>query len=89
MDLKEAREELAAIDREIVTLIKKRSDFASVIRDAKKESGTPVRDEKQRMGVLLRAMGFAEDSGLDPERICEIFEILIEMNEDMQRKLSK
>jgi chorismate mutase len=86
MNLEEARSAIEEIDREIVALIAKRQDYSSLIAAEKKRIGSFVRDETQRKKVIERAAFFASESGLDENRIVQVFEILVEMNEKAQEK---
>lgn len=86
MNLEEARSAIADIDREIISLIASRQDYSSVIVAEKIKSGSSVRDEAQREKVIARAASLAKDSGLDEAEIVRVFEILIDMNEKVQKK---
>lgn len=86
MNLEEARSAIADIDREIISLIASRQDYSSVIVAEKIKSGSSVRDEVQREKVIARAASLAKDSGLDEAEIVRVFEILIDMNEKVQKK---
>ncbi|UUX91470.1 chorismate mutase [Methanoplanus endosymbiosus] len=89
MDLMGARTRIEEIDMKIIDLISERSDLASVVAEAKRREGGAVRDDEQREKVIARAVDRAKESGLDPEPVKEIFELLILMNEYRQWKITE
>lgn len=63
--LKELRSELGEIDRELLSLIKKRQQTALQIGEAKRSIGRATRDYAQEASVIRRAMDKADEVGLD------------------------
>ncbi|MGM0591204.1 MAG: chorismate mutase [Halobacteriota archaeon] len=84
--LAELRAEIRDIDRQLVSLIAERTDFAADIAEVKAERGLPTTDESQEERVLERVRNHAEDAGIDPEYIEVVFETLIELNKVEQRE---
>jgi chorismate mutase len=85
MSLDELREEIAAIDRELVELMAQRTYVAETIARVKAEEGLPTTDETQEERVRERARANADRFDLDPDAIREVFELLIELNKENQR----
>jgi len=88
MELEEIRQEIAAIDRDIIRLISERQEYARRIATFKHHEDMPVVDTSQREMVLDRAFDSAVEARVDPARVREIFEILITMNEERQEEFS-
>ncbi|MCC7577045.1 MAG: chorismate mutase [Methanomethylovorans sp.] len=86
--LEEARAEIQRIDREIVDLIKKRTELAEKVLESKRRSGLPINDETQNKVVLERAVDNAIEFNLDTNPVRSIFKILIEMSIEHQQELS-
>lgn len=86
--LEEVRAEIQRIDREIVDLIKKRTELAEKVLESKRKSGLPINDETQNKVVLERAVDNAIEFNLDTNPVRSIFKILIEMSIEHQQELS-
>lgn len=63
--LEELRDELGAIDKQLLALIKRRQETALRIGEAKRSDGRATRDYAQEANVLRRAMNKADEVGLD------------------------
>lgn len=86
--LEEVRAEIQRIDRNIVDLIKKRTELAEKVLESKRKSGLPINDEVQNKVVLERAVDNAIEFNLDTNPVRSIFKILIEMSIEHQQELS-
>lgn len=86
--LEEVRVEIQRIDRNIVDLIKKRTELAEKVLESKRKSGLPINDEAQNKVVLERAVDNAIEFNLDTNPVRSIFKILIEMSIEHQQELS-
>lgn len=86
--LEEVRAEIQRIDRNIVDLIKKRTELAEKVLESKRKSGLPINDEAQNKVVLERAVDNAIEFNLDTNPVRSIFKILIEMSIEHQQELS-
>jgi chorismate mutase len=86
--LEEVRAEIQRIDRNIVNLIKKRTELAEKVLESKRKSGLPINDEAQNKVVLERAVDNAIEFNLDTNPVRSIFKILIEMSIEHQQELS-
>ena len=85
MSLDELREEIRAIDQEIVELIAQRTYVADTIAAVKEDQGLPTTDEKQEQQVMERAGDNAEQFDVDANLVKAIFRLLIELNKVEQR----
>ena len=86
MSLEELRDEIEAIDREIVELIARRTYVAETIADVKAERNLPTTDECQEDAVMERAGDNAEQFDLDSNLVKTVFRLLIELNKVEQRE---
>ncbi|MGB3907638.1 MAG: chorismate mutase [Methanomethylovorans sp.] len=86
--LEEVRAEIQRIDKNIVCLIKERTELAEKVLEAKQKAGLPINDDVQNKVVLERAVGNAIEFNLDTDPVRSIFKILIEMSIEHQQKLS-
>jgi chorismate mutase len=86
MSLEELREEIRAIDHELVELIARRTYVADTIADVKAERDLPTTDEEQEQRVMDRAGVNAEQFDVDANLVKAIFRLLIELNKVEQRE---
>ncbi|MCQ2079822.1 MAG: chorismate mutase [archaeon] len=83
--LDEKRKEIAAVDRQIMQLVKSRVDLANAIGHYKAEHGLDVRNHAVEVKVAERYRNCAEEFGLDPnfgEILCRIIMQLCVASED-------
>jgi chorismate mutase len=85
MTLDELREEIEAIDREIVELIARRTYVADTVAEVKAKRDLPTTDESQETRVMDRAGANAEQFDVDANLVKAIFRLLIELNKVEQR----
>ena len=88
MSLDHVRNEIAKVDREIISLIAKRQELAKSVAAIKIREGIAIHDGKQSQKVLASVFDRAVESRIDPVAVQKIFEILIAMNEERQRECS-
>jgi chorismate mutase len=86
MSLDELREEIRAIDREIVEKIAQRTYVADTIAQVKAEKDLPTTDEAQEQAVMDRAGENAERFDVDSNLVKAVFRLLIELNKVEQRE---
>ncbi len=86
MTLDELRADIESVDLEIIRLIRARMDIAIKIAEEKETTGSPTRDPERVEVVLSHVERQAEQSGIDPGPIRNIFTTLIRMSEDLQDK---
>ena len=88
MSVAALRQEIEEIDCRLVDLIAKRQELAARLAPLKRVAGLPIRDESQRQRVLDRIFLEAVERNIDPMRVKQIFEILIDMSEERQQGCS-
>jgi chorismate mutase len=89
MNLDELRDEIRAIDHDLVELIARRTYVADTIAQVKDEKDLPTTDEAQEQRVMDRAGANAETYDVDANLVKAIFRLLIELNKVSQRKTRK
>ncbi len=78
------RDQIAEFDRQIIELLKQRTDLATCIGQYKAEHGMPVHDKEQEQRVVDRYRQIAEESGVDPERAEELCKVVMQMAIDAE-----
>ncbi len=81
------REQIAALDREIVRLIAKRMEVARSVGETKKAAGKPLRDWRVEKQVIDRAVKQAEELGLDVGLIQGVMRSLVAESRAQQERL--
>jgi chorismate mutase len=79
-----AREDIEAVDRELVLLIARRVQLARTIGRAKRARGMPTMDPAREAAVVRRAGELARAAGLDEEVVRQIFWQLVSLARDAQ-----
>ncbi|WP_435095738.1 chorismate mutase [Halarchaeum sp. P4] len=85
MSLDELREQIEAIDQDIVELIARRTYVADAVADVKEQQDLATTDEEQEQAVMARAGRNAEKFDLDSNLVKAVFRLLIELNKIQQR----
>ncbi len=89
MDLKDLRQEIDIVDKQIVELFEKRMDIASKVADYKISAGKKVFD-KEREDAKLKAVKELAHSDFNKVGVEELFSQLMSMSRKLQyRKLSE
>ncbi len=83
--LREAREHIDGIDREIVGLLARRAQLAQRAAKAKAALGAPVLDPGREASLFEERRAWAKGSGLDAEGIDEIFRAIVRFSRRLQR----
>ncbi|MDI6719142.1 MAG: chorismate mutase [Methanomicrobiales archaeon] len=86
MSIQSIREEMEAIDAEMIRLIGRRQQLSAKLALIKQAEGLPIRDEARKNRVLERVFDLAVERKIDPVPVQQIFEILIRMSEERQRE---
>ena len=84
-ELKETREHIDALDKEIVQLLARRSQLAQRAAKAKAQMGHPVLDPGREAAVFEARRAWARDAGLDEESVEEIFRAIVRASRRAQR----
>jgi chorismate mutase len=87
MTLEKVRADISRIDTEIIRLIAERQALAEQVASIKEQTGMPVHDTERTAEVLRTVSTQATGYHMDPVPVRNIFETLIAMSEDRQRKL--
>jgi prephenate dehydrogenase len=83
--LRETREHIDQVDREIVRLLAQRAGLALRAARAKAELGAPVLDAGREAEVMSARRGWAEALKLDAEAVAEVFRAIMTMSRRAQR----
>ncbi len=89
MPLDEVRGAIGQIDDDIIDCIVQRMKLADVVFEIKKKENLAIEDKGRNKIVLDRVAKKADEHGLDPGRIMDIFEILIKMSIERQKQLKQ
>lgn len=84
--LREARDLIDAVDRELVALLARRAELAARAGLAKEELGRGVLDTAREAAVRGNRQRWARDVGLDPDAVDEIFQAIIRFSRQVQRR---
>jgi prephenate dehydrogenase len=85
-ELRQAREHIDEVDRELVTLLARRAQLARRAAHAKNAIGHPVLDPVREAALLTARRKWALDEGLDPDTIEEVFRAVVRFSRSAQRK---
>ena len=88
-NIQEIRDAIDVIDLEILQLFAQRHEYVKEIVKFKSgdEKGIIARERKEL--VLKQRKAWAEERGLDPEMMVEVFRLLIDKNIQIQLDISK
>ncbi|HEY2375734.1 MAG TPA: chorismate mutase [Gemmatimonadaceae bacterium] len=82
--LGKCRQQIEALDRELVGLLAKRVALSKEIGAMKKVAGLPTLDPAREAEVIRRAAGIARDAGLSDEKVRDIFWHVIGLSRAVQ-----
>lgn len=83
----ELREQMAAIDSEIIDLIATRMEIADELAKAKKKSYQSYWNEEKEHEVVQRYHELCEEVGLSESDARQIAEVLLKISKDRQKHL--
>jgi prephenate dehydrogenase len=84
-ELKETREHIDEVDREIVQLLARRTQLAQRAAHAKAKLGAAVLDASREAEALAVRRRWAAENKLDPDGIAEVFQAIMTMARRAQR----
>jgi chorismate mutase len=84
----EIREDVSALDEEILGLLVKRMQLVTQLSTEKKRQKMAVFNEGQNEVVVQRAIERANELNIDTGAVKEIFTVILRMSIDKQRELS-
>jgi chorismate mutase / prephenate dehydratase len=82
----EIRDEISAIDRQLIEAIARRSELVEEILEAKVRSGQPVRDREREQAVLRGALELGRKKGVPDKVVENLFQDLFEISIRRQRE---
>ena len=82
--LETLREEIRALDEELVRLVDRRRSLAIEVGRVKEELGLPVMDPSQEARVVRRAARIAREAGIDEEMVRDVVWRIIASARDAQ-----
>lgn len=80
----ELRDEINALNAEIVGLLARRVEVARSIGEAKRDLGLPIVDRAREEKVYERARELAREAGLDPEGVVRVFREIVDLSTKAQ-----
>lgn len=86
MSLDKLRQQLAAVDRELIELVSRRQKLAADIGRVKREAGIPTRDFRQEKEVIERARSVASAAGVSDQVAERLLLLLIESSLTVQEQ---
>ena len=84
-ELKQAREHIDALDREIVQLLSRRAQLSQRAARAKARLGAPVLDANREAEVVAARRTWAAELKLDEDAVTEVFRAIMTMSRRAQR----
>ena len=88
LTLDQLRQELGAVDRQMVELIARRLELSSSIGARKRAAGASTRDYRQERDVIERARAAARDASVSPEVAEQLMLLLIRSSLTVQERES-
>jgi prephenate dehydrogenase len=85
-ELKEAREHIDALDRELMVLLRRRAELAERALRAKEQLGAPVLDAQREAELFSRRRVWAAELGLEADGVEEVFRAVVRFSRRMQSK---
>jgi prephenate dehydrogenase len=84
-ELKQAREHIDAVDRDILRLLAQRAQLSERAAVAKAKIGAPVLDATREAEVMGARRSWARDLKLDTDAVAEVFRAILTMSRRSQR----
>jgi chorismate mutase/prephenate dehydratase len=79
-DLQQLREEIEHLDRDLLTLLKRRMAIVEGVAGAKLQNAAPFRDPQREEQVLRRVRHLGVELGLDAHRVESLYRAIMEMS---------
>lgn len=83
-DLRETRDLLDVLDRELLEVLARRSVLSARAARAKADIGAPIRDPRREAALLDARRRTAETLGLDPSAVADVFESILRFSRKVQ-----
>ena len=78
MELKEARESLDKLDKELITIVTERMNLVRKVAEYKKEKKLPMYDPEREKELIEARRKLAEELGINPDLVEDIFKRILE-----------
>jgi len=88
-ELERCRAEIGAIDREIVSLLRRRVNLGLKTKSLKQELGLPILDPGREASVIRAAVESAREATLPEEPVREIFWRILSLSRTAQQSEEK
>jgi prephenate dehydrogenase len=85
-ELRETRDLIDELDREIVRMMARRCELAARVGRVKGERRLPVRDAGRERSVLKERRAWAKSEGLEPDAVARVFEQLMTLARAVQEE---
>ncbi len=85
-ELRQARDLIDELDRELIALLVRRAGLARRALKAKDELGSSVRDPERERRLLDERRVWAEEQGLEPEALADIFRTVLRFSVALQER---
>ncbi|MDI6737054.1 MAG: chorismate mutase [Nanoarchaeota archaeon] len=90
MELKQAREYIDNIDKEIIKLLARRFSIAKEIAKIKKEQSLPIQNNEREEEVIKKAIENLKEQGYDDEEFARgLFTIIMNKSKEIQKEAVK
>lgn len=84
--MKQIRQQIDGIDKEIIKLLSKRMKLAVKLGKFKKKEGLPVLDKKREEEMLKKLQKQAKKLGLDPKSVSKLYKEILKESRRVQIK---
>lgn len=86
VDLQSLREDLEAIDRQLLALLRRRLERTEAVAESKLARAYPFRDEEREELVLTRVRQVAVDLDIDPRSVERLYRLIMAMSISHQQR---
>jgi prephenate dehydrogenase len=85
-ELRETRDLIDDVDRELLRLLARRSQLSRRAGRVKARAGEPIRDANREVALLGDRRRWAAEEGLDPAAVHDLFEAVLKLSREVQRR---
>lgn len=82
--MKPIRDKIDAIDKKLINLLAKRTEFVVELGEIKKQKNLPIGDKNREMEILAGVQKLAEKHGLNPQFIKKLYAEIINESKRIQ-----
>ncbi len=88
-DLRDTRDLIDAVDRELLALLERRARLALRAARSKEQLGVGVRDADREARVLAERRRWAEERGIDPRAVEDLFQVILSQSRALQADMNE